>query len=236
VAPPAALAVYDLGMSIPLRSSLPDLVATVRDEYPQVGSVLYCPLLHPVAELQCVANLSPLGTAFVLCRDDLYLPDRWQRIIHEYASLRFRRFLRSAVGGLGKDAGWDREDLEPLLTLLDHAPQLRHVKDVMVVVPGARRRQHLYERLGPRIHASLARLLAMFRVLWAVVLREAGWHVRAISAFLSYRSVEECRLRLGRRVGLRKGDINALTVGEAVIRTSCLCFGDCTTDPVLDPL
>ncbi len=100
-----------------------------------------------------------------------------------------------------------------------------------------RNRTELTRGFQRRIGRAPKDLLALMRLVWAARLREDGRTPAQIASFLGFRDTDHAGLRLGKKLGLKKEQINAVPYDELVkwVAACCTDRGDRRWPPRLSP-
>jgi hypothetical protein len=209
-----ATCVIDLGS---LTGSADESVASVRlllAARPWLSIVLVAAHTDPDLEACIIHGLRDLPAVELVQSRELRDVERWTSVMGdqfvERHALMIEADLRRASPS---DAAAVFEDAE-LRRLLRLAIRIRRVKALSADV-GAER-VSMWRHFKRRWGRTPSQMLSLFRVLWAAHLREQGHDSAAIAQLLGFRDSRHCGRRLGRRLGLRKSGINALSYGQMV--------------------
>ena len=209
-----ATCVIDLGS---LTGSADGSVASVRlllASRPWLSIVLLVAHTDPDLEACIIHGLRDLPSVELVQSRELRDAERWTSVVRdqfvERHALMIEADLRRACA---RDAAAEFEDPE-FRRLFRLAIRIRRVKALSADL-GAERVstwRHFKRRWG----RTPSQMLSLYRVLWAAHLREQGLDSAAIAQLLGFRDARHCGRRLGRRLGLRKSGINAVSYGQMV--------------------
>lgn len=197
----------------------------LRADYPWLTVVLLSPLLNPDLEVQAIHALRTLSYVLVE-RDDMSNVARWKDLLHNtFVELRAAQ-IEADLMVVSADAAafFNDPDVRQLLRV---ATTARTVAELGTQL-GCDRTE-LNRRFQRRIGRAPKEVLALFRLVWAVHLRVDGRTPAQIASFLGFKDTDHCALLLGRKLGLKKEQINNLAYDELVQCVAHSCTSQRTT-------
>jgi len=208
------LVVIDLGSIGRRGDELRHVMYAMREAHPWLNIALLSPLLDPEIEVHAIDSVRSITHVTVVQHDDMTNVTYWKELLRNvFLELRAAQIEADLmVVGVGAAAAFF-DDPEVRL-LLRAATVARSVSDL--IPRFAPNRVTLNRRFKRRLGRSPKELLALFRLLWAACLRADGRTPAQIAHFLGYRDTDHAGMLLGRKLGLKKEQINALGYPELV--------------------
>lgn len=195
----------------------PDVVESVQlllASRPGLNFVLLAAHTNPELEAQIIHGLRDLRCVSLVQSRELRDVERWKSVLQdqfvERHVLAIEADLRAACS---PDQASFFEDPE-VRRLLRLAVRIRKVEDL--TADTGDQRVGVWRRFKRRWGRAPSEMLSLFRLLWAVHLRDQGHSSLEIARLLGFRDTQQCARRLGARLGLRKSDINRMSYRDVV--------------------
>jgi hypothetical protein len=209
-----ATCVIDLGS---LTGSADEAVASVHlmlASRPWLSFALVVAHADPDLEASIIHGLRDLPSVDLVQPSELRDVERWTNVLRDQFVERHALMIEADLCSACADHGTAVFEDPELRQLLRAAIRIRKVKTLSARTRS--KRVGLWRHFKRRWGRSPSQMLSLFRVLWAAHLRHHGYDSAAIARLLRFRNSRQCGRRLGRRLGLRKSGINALSYGEMV--------------------